>query len=121
MNRFSKIILSGLAVFQLVPIFASHSSVQEPTVGVGSANHRNVRRLSSEVKNWSSTLNILFLIHLRFQTININTINIYLFVLHFAHGEAHCPEVMPAVNKVRRGPLFTVRSHSVRGSGSQSQ
>ena len=49
MNRFSKIILSwrcsSLSVF-----FASHSSVQEPTVGVGSANHRNVRRLSSEVK-----------------------------------------------------------------------
>ena len=49
MKRFSKKILSwrcsSLSLF-----FASHSSVQEPTVGVGSANHRNVRRLSSEVK-----------------------------------------------------------------------
>ena len=50
MNGFSKIILSwrcsSLSLF-----FASHSSVQEPTVIVGSANHRNVRRLSLEVKN----------------------------------------------------------------------
>ena len=49
MNRFSKIILSwrcsSLSLF-----FASHSSVQKPTVGVGSADHMNVRRLSSEVK-----------------------------------------------------------------------
>ena len=49
MNRFSKIILSWRCS-SLCLFFASHSSVQEPTVGVGSANHRNVRRLSSEVK-----------------------------------------------------------------------